>query len=517
MYLTIIKFAYEILSTIIFKSKLHKGKPNLTGELGASCNPKPICGGDGSERSTRLLLGLEDLMKSRPFGSEGSGHALEGKRVLCLPGNSARPGREQRYAGLLMLKGCGIEKNRGVPFRTSGPIGTCSASSGMVYLNEFKIVQDPLNGPIKVEGIFLKLLDSPEIQRLRNIKALGMCNLVFPEANHTRFSHSLGTFFLVDQLEKIWKNVDLTKEKIAAFLHDIGHYPFSHTFEEVLKEATGLSHEDTGSQIIEGKGNFRNSVIPAIIESEGYDPRDISGMIHGSISSHRTGLEGLISGPLDMDEVDYLRRDAMFCGVSLGMVDYSRILNTVQFQDGELVVQEKGLPSLESLAINRVLMFRSVYFHKTVRIAQKMMEKSLSRIPRKNLSESLNMNDYEFIELIKKFNETRNTWNLIKLRKLYKLAAKVPFTNELFDRVNSLLSESETGRNAIVDVIPPFYFNGPGRLKTDQPVQIGNKTVPLSDASPIVKSLSASVNERTIYVSCRESEVIAVRQILESL
>lgn len=111
-----------------FIVKLHNGKPNLTGKLGAFCYPKSICGGDGSERSTRLLLGPEALMKFRPFGSEDPGHDFKGRHGLGLPVKPARPGREQRYTGLLMLKGCGTEKNQGVPFRTSGPIGTCSVS-----------------------------------------------------------------------------------------------------------------------------------------------------------------------------------------------------------------------------------------------------------------------------------------------------------------------------------------------------------------------------------------------------
>lgn len=387
----------------------------------------------------------------------------------------------------------------------------------MIQLNEFKIVQDPLNGPVKLEGIFLKLLDSPQIQRLRYIKQLGLCNLVFPEANHTRFSHSLGTYYLIEQLEKIWKNIDLTEEKVAAFLHDIGHYPFSHTFENVLEEVTGLSHEKIGSQLIEGTGNFRTSVIPAIIESYDLDPKKISKMLKGSIGSHRHGLQGLVSGPLDMDEVDYLRRDAMFCGISLGLVDHSRILNTVMYENGELVVQEKGLAALESLAINRVLMFRTVYFHKTVRIAQNMMENAIRKIPKKHLAISMTMNDYEFLELIKKFPASRRTWEQIKQRKLYKIAGKFRYTSDLHEQILDKISSKGLGSEIIVDVIPPFYFHGPGRLKTDQTVEIGHKKVPLSEASPIVRSLSESMNERTIYVSCGDESLTKVRQLLETL
>lgn len=387
----------------------------------------------------------------------------------------------------------------------------------MIQLNEFKIVQDPLNGPVKLEGIFLKLLDSPQIQRLRYIKQLGLCNLVFPEANHTRFSHSLGTYYLIEQLEKIWKNIDLTEEKVAAFLHDIGHYPFSHTFENVLEEVTGLSHEKIGSQLIEGTGNFRTSVIPAIIESYDLDPKKISKMLKGSIGSHRHGLQGLVSGPLDMDEVDYLRRDAMFCGISLGLVDHSRILNTVMYENGELVVQEKGLAALESLAINRVLMFRTVYFHKTVRIAQNMMENAIRKIPKKHLAMSMTMNDYEFLELIKKFPASRRTWEQIKQRKLYKIAGKFRYTSDLHEQILDKISSKGLGSEIIVDVIPPFYFHGPGRLKTDQTVEIGHKKVPLSEASPIVRSLSESMNERTIYVSCGDESLTKVRQLLETL
>lgn len=382
---------------------------------------------------------------------------------------------------------------------------------------EFKIVQDPLNGPIKVEGVFLKLIDSPEMQRLRYIKMLGLCNLVFPEANHTRFSHSLGTFYLIDQLERIWKDVDLSKEKVAAFVHDIGHYPFSHTFEEVFRSATGSDHEEVGSEIIEGNGPYRNSVIPAILESYGYAPKEISTMIHGSLGSHKHGISSLVSGPLDMDEVDYLRRDALFCGVSLGMVDYSRILNTVIYRDGELLVQEKGIPALESLAINRVLMFKSVYFHKTVRIAQKMLEKSLFKIPKKNIIEAVRMNDYEFVEFIKKFPDSKRMWEQVKVRKLYKLVRKFKYTEEKLNEIQEVLSEPELMNETIIDVIPPSYFSGPGRLKTDQYVLVGNRKIELSETSPNVKSLSESVNERMIYVSSSEDTILQIKQILEQI
>ena len=384
----------------------------------------------------------------------------------------------------------------------------------MISLTEGKIIQDPLYGPIRIEGIFLELVDTPEFQRLRNIKQLGLCYLVFPEANHTRFSHSLGTYFLLSQMESIWRDKDLYYEKIAGLLHDIGHPPFSHTFEDIFKGISGKSHEDLGCDIITGSGESYSSRINAILEKHGVDTKKIAGLLNGTPTNSGEFIPSLISGPLDMDELDYLRRDAFFCGVPIGNIDFSRLLNTMEFDGPNLYVKEKGLTALESLYINRFFMYRTVYFHRTVRIASLMVRKSLEAVDDESMLKAVNMDDFHFVDLLLSRRETRDTWESVQRRDIFKTVFRTPYTKKSMHSIETSLNRNGMKDGVLIDIIPPLSFSGSSGLKTTQLIQMGNELKVISEVSEVVRSLSAVLDHRTICISSRRDMEEAVMEAL---
>ncbi len=225
-----------------------------------------------------------------------------------------------------------------------------------------KVVKDPVHGHILLDGLALELIDTPEVQRLRRIRQLGLSTLVYPGANHTRFEHSLGTLHLVDQLLDHLGISGKERDYIsaAALLHDIGHGPFSHSTEDILRRHTGKNHDDV-SDLMTGR-------IAGILDSHSIDPSLIPKLILGE-----TPLGQLINSELDADRMDYLVRDAYYTGVAYGVIDYVRLIYEMELRDEWLVVKEGGLQTAESLLVSRFLMHPTVYFHHVSRIGEAML------------------------------------------------------------------------------------------------------------------------------------------------
>lgn len=230
-----------------------------------------------------------------------------------------------------------------------------------------KFIRDPLyENFIVVDDLLLKVLEHYSFQRLRRISQLGLVSYIYPGATHSRFSHSLGTMHLMDEVIKNleMKGFNFDKElklamKFCALVHDIGHGPFSHALEFTL---LNIRHEDITKIIIQ-------EVLRDIVGSEIAE-------ISIDILSHRFNLKfvnELISSQLDVDRLDYIRRDAFYCGVDYGLVDVSRILKTLTIYDNKLVVEEKGKHAVEGYLVARYLMYWSVYFHKTNLAIQAML------------------------------------------------------------------------------------------------------------------------------------------------
>lgn len=236
------------------------------------------------------------------------------------------------------------------------------------------VVRDPLWGTIELDATARRVVDSAAFQRLRYIRQLGLAHLVYPGAHHSRFDHALGVYHLMrraidgladrGQLGSV-DPVECRLVPLAGLLHDVGHYPFSHALEE-LEEPLIPGHHETLT------GRFlQDPEVRAALESVAADaPQRVESLIRGRSGSP---LQGLVSGSLDLDKVEYLKRDALFCGVPYGEVDVDRLLNALMVlePDGggalEVGVHEKGVAALESLLFSKYQMFRNVYWHHAVR------------------------------------------------------------------------------------------------------------------------------------------------------
>ncbi|UKN01548.1 HD domain-containing protein [Paracrocinitomix mangrovi] len=238
--------------------------------------------------------------------------------------------------------------------------------------NKRKIINDPVHGFITIPHDFIyDLIQHPFVQRLRRIKQLGMSHLVYPGANHTRFHHALGAMHLMSKAITVLKKkgVEITDDeklavRAAILLHDIGHGPFSHTLEHSLLESS--NHEDLSLL-------FMNRL-----------NEEFNGKLDLAISIftnqyHKPFLHQLVSGQLDMDRLDYLQRDSFFTGVSEGIVGAERIITMLNVRDGELVVEEKGIYSIENFISARRIMYWQVYMHKTVVSSEYMLINILKR------------------------------------------------------------------------------------------------------------------------------------------
>ena len=234
-----------------------------------------------------------------------------------------------------------------------------------------KIINDPVYGFLRFpEPEVIRVINHPWFQRLRNIKQMGLAHLVYPGAVHTRLHHSLGACHLMGKALDELKTKDITPDKeemiaarLAALLHDIGHGPFSHSLENTLVNV----HHETLSRLIMQRMNT---------EFDGLLTKAIQIFDH---SYPRRYLHQLVSSHLDEDRMDYLNRDSFFTGVSEGVIGYDRILQMLTVQDDELMVEEKGVYSVEKFIIARRLMYWQVYLHKTVLGAEMLLINILRR------------------------------------------------------------------------------------------------------------------------------------------
>ena len=235
-----------------------------------------------------------------------------------------------------------------------------------------KLLNDPVYGFIQLRHAdFTEILDHPWVQRLRRISQLGLSHLVYPGAVHNRFHHALGALHLMqeslDSLRE--KGVVITEDEyrgacLAILLHDVGHGPFSHALEHSL--VRGVHHEEISTLIMTRLNEAFNGRLDTAIEI--FNDHHPKGFLHD-----------LVSSQLDMDRMDYLRRDSFFTGVSEGRISSERIIRMLNVHEGRLVVEEKGIYSIEKFIISRRLMYLQVYLHKTVLAAEWMMMGVLER------------------------------------------------------------------------------------------------------------------------------------------
>ncbi len=297
-------------------------------------------------------------------------------------------------------------------------------------LMRFDNIRDPLWNNIRVDPVALQLIDTPVFQRLRYVRQLGLAHLVYPGATHSRFEHAVGTYHLARRTVAMLSergDIDHLRDETriiapAALLHDLGHYPFSHALEEI----GALNHEDVAGPLI------TSGAVAEILTAEfGPDvPERIHALVRGQSNSP---LQGLISGSLDIDKIEYLKRDALMCGVPYGEIDVDRLLNSMVVledpSDGKvrIGVMEKALSALESLLFAKYQMYRNVYWHHAVRSATSMYKRLVGdslRAGALNGSELSSMTDEGLLHKLESSGD--GLLAALRERRLYKRALEIP-------------------------------------------------------------------------------------------
>jgi hypothetical protein len=254
-------------------------------------------------------------------------------------------------------------------------------------------VKDPIHGYIELSEAERDVLDTPPMQRLRRIRQLAAAHLTYPGAEHSRFQHSLGVMHLSGLFgERLWALglIDLEEVallRLAGLLHDVGHGPFSHLFEELL-ERRGLSHEELGRRIV------KETVVADVLQDHGFDPLETSDLSVGRLSG-RGFLNQVVAGQFSADTLDYLVRDSYYTGVEYGQVDVRRLIDSIDVLDDTLSMDITALYALEALLIARYEMFKAVYFHRTVRAASVMLIRAMESADEAlGLTEFSSLRDY---------------------------------------------------------------------------------------------------------------------------
>jgi HD superfamily phosphohydrolase len=341
-------------------------------------------------------------------------------------------------------------------------------------LPPFEVIRDPLWDNIALDPAALGLLDTPAVQRLRYVRQLGHAFLVYPGATHTRFEHALGAYHLTrralgalqarGELASV-SAADRVAVSFAALLHDIGHYPFSHA----LEEAGFTSHEDLGTAHL-GEGEL-SARLQELGGAELID--EIGNLIRGRSNSP---LQGLISGSLDLDKIDYLCRDSRMCGVPYGLIDVDRLLASLTLVDEggsrEVGVHEKGASALESLLFAKYQMYRNVYWHHGVRSATCMFKRAVQEAVRSGAvtpSSVAGLTDDTMMQVLER-DGTNRLASAIRARKLYKRALDLPAT-EVPGSPAAWIADDPELTAQVEDALAREVGLAPGELLLDFPAR----------------------------------------------
>ena len=407
-----------------------------------------------------------------------------------------------------------------------------------IYLD----IIDPIHDFIRVYEHELSIIDNPIFQRLRRIKQLSGAHLTYPAAQHTRFEHSLGVMHIASQAghalnEKgILLSDDIEVLRLAGLLHDIGHGPFSHLFEEIIQEKK-ISHEDFGKEMI------LNSEIGDNLSKNGFDKKLITRIAFGT--SKFQYMNQIVSGVLSADMMDYLLRDGYFTGAEHAKIDHKRITQSLDVHKKKLALERSALYSFESMMHSRYQMFKAVYFHKTVRAAEVMLIEALRLADAEfgfttfNLNEFVKLTDeYVLSTLISsessKLKRARQLAQDYQNRKLLKcvyeriLTSQTNLKKTRTDELrNEISKKSKIDENEIfVDSsVTPSIPLAPSKNESKSIILISAengkssaKEIPISEI-PVVSAISGFMNILRIYThqNNRKKVEIAAKSILDEL
>lgn len=423
-----------------------------------------------------------------------------------------------------------------------------------------KVIQDPVHGSIEVGGVFLEMLDRHEMQRLRSVRQLGVGSLVFPGATHTRFEHCLGTYHLAGRMADA---IGLSEEdsdavRMAGLLHDICHPPFSHTMEPLMEGATGMGHMDLARALIMGDvPNHLDSdedilgglpTMAEVMDGAGISAETVCGIIAHPESTAEEALDRfwdgheyfpskdyihqIIHGPVDADQMDYLMRDAHHTGVSQGAIDCERLIKTMMVRNDRIVLRRGGITAAESLMVSRSLMYTTVYFHETVRMAERMLTKA-AEASGVYLSDIYLRRDQDLMSMVAASGgkPSRNVRRL-EARMLNKKAFAVYSEDMTDEKAEVLLTYTGRGgvprlEDEVADAagVDPFdvcvSLTSASNLQAR--VKIGKTDVAIADDGGRIKSLSSfspiarSLQARdpfgwAVLISCPKADLEAVRR-----
>jgi len=401
-------------------------------------------------------------------------------------------------------------------------------------------IKDPIHGYIELSEAERGVLDTWPVQRLRRIRQLGVTYLTYPGAEHSRFQHSLGVMHLSGLFGERLRDLSLIEGddvrllRLAGLLHDVGHGPFSHLFEELL-ENRGLSHEEMGRRII------GETMIADVLKDYGFNPSEVSelsiGRLHG-----RGFLNQVVAGQFSADTLDYLVRDSYYTGVEYGRVDVRRLIDSVDVLDGVLSMDIAALYALEAFLIARYEMFKAVYFHRTVRAASVMLiralelaDEALSLTEFKSIDEYLELDDEGILSMLlslrggEELETARRMAEMLRGRRLLKCAYE-RFLGE--EEIQSLRLRGERRRELeerlaeeagadcrflIIDVstAPSVPYN-PGSSRPEE-IRLfirepdgSRRCVNFSDVSPLAPILLGYINILRVY--CRAEDLDRVRR-----
>jgi HD superfamily phosphohydrolase len=318
-------------------------------------------------------------------------------------------------------------------------------------------IRDPLWNNIRVDPTAERLLDTPAVQRLRYVRQLGLAHLVYPGATHSRFEHALGAYHLARRtlarlnetgaLEGVASD-ESPLVSAAALLHDVGHYPFSHALEEI-----GVPHHEQVSLPLVTAGEVAD-VLRAEVAADA--PERVYSLICGTSTSP---LQGLISGSLDLDKMDYLKRDAHMCGVPYGEIDEDRLMHALVVLDDPATgrrgigVRAKGLSALESLLFAKYQMYRNVYWHHAVRSATAMYKRMVERALERSAVDPVALGRFTDEGLLSALEagsdpEVRALLAALRARRLFKRAFEAPAAALPMEELEWIADDRERTRRA---------------------------------------------------------------------
>ena len=371
-----------------------------------------------------------------------------------------------------------------------------------------KFIRDSVYGDIRLSEFEVEVMDMPQFQRIRRIKQLGLINLIYPGANHSRFEHCIGTMNLASKLAT---ELDLSEDEIelvrmSGLLHDVGHGPFSHVSEGVLS----FPHEELTKHVIE-KTSMHDLL------DEKFDTKEIAEIINGN-----GNLGPIISGELDVDRMDYLLRDSHNTGVAYGVIDYERIISNLKLDDG-LVLDIKGVQAAEGALVSRYFMYPSVYQHHTTRIVNSMFRRALKREIDSGKINEHDMYKYDDSDIISLFRQSddeivRDMINRLDNRIIPKRVKTIRLDN--FKTPEKLYKiEQKTLRKAEEEIAEDYnmdrnyvFINIAEYPRFDEmktQVNVDEKLYPLTEISNIIGALSKArfnIPDISVYVPIEEKE-----------